>query len=94
MKTFGLLGVVNTITKTKLILVKINRKDEVPRIGSKVLDANGIEIGKIIDVIGPVDDPYAVVKPLTFAVLSSIKPSTALFYRITKEKPRARGGRK
>lgn len=94
MKPYGLLGPVEIITKTKLILVKIEKPDFVPGIGNKVLDSNGIEVGRIIDIIGSIDKPFAVVKPASYAVLSAIKPSTVLFYRIVKQKRTSRGERK
>lgn len=94
MKTFGLLGSVTLISRSRLILVKIEKTDAIPEIGSKVLDATGFEIGRVVDIIGPISKPYAVVKPKSYAILSSIKPSTVLFYRITKrEKKKTVGGR-
>lgn len=94
MKSYGLLGPVEIVTKTRLVLVRIEKTDVVPEIGSKVLDANGSEIGRIIDVIGPTNKPYAVVRPTSYAVLSTIKPSTVLFYRVIRQKRATRGGRK
>lgn len=94
MKSYNLLGSVEVITKTRLILIRIERSSIIPEIGNKVLDANGSEVGKIIDIIGPIDKPYAVVKPTSYAVLSMIKPSTVLFYRIVKQRRTAKGGRK
>lgn len=95
MKNVSSLGPVDIITKAKLILVRIEKPDKVPTIGSKVLDVNGVEVGKIVDIIGPVNKPYAVVKPSSYAVLSTIKQSTVLFYKSIREKrfPR-RGARK
>ncbi|MEM1646384.1 MAG: hypothetical protein QXL96_11115 [Ignisphaera sp.] len=94
MKNVCLLGSVDIITKAKLILVRIEKPENVPIVGSKVVDANGVEVGKIVDVIGPISKPYAVVKPVSYAVLSLIKPSTVLFYRTVKEKKYSRKGAK
>lgn len=90
MRSSGLLGSVESITRSRLILVKIEKKDVVPSIGSKVIDANGAEIGWIMDIIGRVDQSYAVVKPLSYSVLSFVKPSTVLFYKSTKHTKRPR----
>jgi len=35
-----------------------------PRIGSIVVDSGGREIGILIDIIGPVRSPYAIIRPL------------------------------
>jgi len=94
LKSFGLLGSVYTITRNKLIIVKIGKPEAIPAIGSKVLDASGIEIGRIVDVIGPVNDPFAVVKPNSYSVLSTIKQSTTLFYRVVKQKKYVKKGGK
>jgi RNA-binding protein len=91
-KTFGLLGTVHIITRDKLIIVRIGKPESIPGIGSKVLDANGFEVGRVIDIIGPINNPFAVVKPLSYSVLSSIKPSTVLFYRVVKRKSAAKKG--
>ncbi|MEM1526906.1 MAG: hypothetical protein QW775_00780 [Ignisphaera sp.] len=95
MKNISLLGTVDIITRAKLILVRIDKPDRIPTIGCKVLDTNGVEVGKIVDVIGPVNRPYAVVKPSSCTVLSTVKQSTVLFYKSIREKrfPR-RGARK
>lgn len=87
------LGPVESISRSRLILVRIDRPDIVPEIGSRVVDANGFEIGKIVDIIGPITKPYAVVKPNSYSVLSIIKPSTILFSRSIKREKRILKGR-
>jgi len=45
----------------KLIVKMTMRK--VPRLGTRVVDSRGRFIGIVVDIIGPVRSPYAVVKP-------------------------------
>ena len=40
-----------------------------PKIGVRVLNSKGRVVGRVIDVIGPVRSPYAIVKP----TLSGVK---------------------
>ncbi|MEM0371284.1 MAG: hypothetical protein QXG46_01565 [Ignisphaera sp.] len=96
MRTFSSLGPVEIVTKSKLILVKLDSSRNIPEIGSIVTDANGNYIGKIMDIIGPIDRAYAVIKPRSYAMLSSIKTSTVLFYRprIQQKYRTSRGKRK
>jgi RNA-binding protein len=54
------LGRVRALTPSKNMVVKT---EQVPRIGSEVIDENLVIIGKVFDIIGPVSAPYAVVKP-------------------------------
>ncbi len=45
----------------KLIVKMTGRK--IPRLGSRVVDSRGRFVGIVVDIIGPVRAPYAVVKP-------------------------------
>lgn len=84
MRTLNLLGPVESITRSKFIVTKLESSKNVSNIiGSIVTDANGNQIGKVIDIIGPINQPYAVIKPRSYAVLSSIHQSTVLFYRFS-----------
>lgn len=56
-----------------------------PRIGSIVVDSGGHEVGILVDIIGPVRSPYAVVRPLRDDV--SVDPHSVLF---VKPKPKRR----
>ena len=58
-----------------------------PRMGSIVVDSGGKEIGVLVDVIGPVRSPYAVVRPLRDDV--SVEPHSVLFVK-PKSKRRRR----
>lgn len=45
------------------LVVKVS-SPKPPRLGSKVLNSRGEVVGVLVDIIGPVRSPYAVVKPL------------------------------
>ena len=49
-----------------------------PRIGVRVYDSRGRFIGRVIDIIGPVNSPYIVIKPSDHPEL---KPYDELFIR-------------
>jgi RNA-binding protein len=80
------LGSVLHITKSKYIVVKLVKADDLPPLGAEVVDANNEVVGRLVDIIGPVTQPYAIVRPLKPSVVSFIKPSMFLFYRILKIK--------
>lgn len=44
------------------LIVKLS-SPKPPRLGSKVLNSRGEVVGVLVDVVGPVRSPYAVVKP-------------------------------
>ncbi|MEM0014780.1 MAG: Gar1/Naf1 family protein [Zestosphaera sp.] len=46
------------------LIIKISGRNP-PKLGSRVLDGKGNLLGIVVDVIGPVSSPYAVVKPLS-----------------------------
>ncbi len=62
-----------------------------PRLGSLVVTAGGVEVGVLTDVIGPVNKPFAVVKPFKPDV--SLRDSEVLFIK-PRPRRRRRGGRK
>lgn len=78
------LGPVYTIARSNLVIVRIENPKEIPRIGDHVTDANNEYVGVVVDIIGPVASPFAVLKPAKLSILSSLKPSTILFYRSRK----------
>ena len=78
------LGPVIHVTPSRLIIVRLSNPTELPPLRCEVIDANNELIGHIIDIIGPVASPYAVVKPAKLSILSFVKPSTVLFYRYHK----------
>jgi len=87
------LGPVLHVTPSRLIVVKIHDPRNVPRLGDLVVSAGGEVIGIVSDIIGPISEPYAVVKPRSPIALTIAKPSTVLYiqFRVSK---RSRGRRK
>ncbi|MEM1623274.1 MAG: Gar1/Naf1 family protein [Sulfolobales archaeon] len=65
-------------TSSGRLIVKLS-SPKPPRLGSKVLSSRGEVIGVLVDVIGPVRSPYAVVKPIKPEV--SVDPYEELFVR-------------
>ncbi|MEM2021274.1 MAG: Gar1/Naf1 family protein [Zestosphaera sp.] len=45
------------------LIVKISGRNP-PKLGSRVISSKGELLGMVIDVIGPVNSPYAVIKPI------------------------------
>jgi len=88
------LGPVIHVTSSRLIIVRLSNSTELPPLRCEVVDANSELIGHVIDIIGPVGSPYAVVKPMKLSVLSFIKPSTVLFYRYRKTRKAQRKPRR
>ena len=79
-----ILGSIYTITRSNLIIVRIENPEKIPQIGDHVTDVNNEPVGVIVDIIGPVASPFAVLKPAKPSILSSLKPSSILFYRSRK----------
>ena len=57
-----LLGRVETVTKAGYATVKIEDPNISVKLGLRVVDASGSEVGRRVDVIGRVEEPYAVVR--------------------------------
>ncbi|MCS7110969.1 MAG: hypothetical protein N3D82_03410 [Ignisphaera sp.] len=79
-----LLGSTYTITRSNLVIVKMEDPGRIPKIGDQVFDANNELVGKVVDIIGPVTSPFAVLRPVKLSTLSLLKPSAPLFYRSRK----------
>ncbi len=88
--TLRVLGTIYTVTKSNLVIVKIENVEKIPRIGDQVFNANNDYIGRIIDVIGPISSPFAVLRPVKQSILSMLKPSTLLFYKPRRSVERGR----
>jgi RNA-binding protein len=54
------LGRVRAYTPSKNLIVKTEQS---PKIGLEVVDESLNVVGRVFDIIGPVSNPYAVVKP-------------------------------
>ena len=46
--------------------------DEVPALGTAVVDQQLADVGRIVDVFGPVERPYAAVSPADGVVLAGL----------------------
>ena len=51
-------------TPSGMLLVKLSSK-RIPSLGSKVVDPGGKIVGKVADIIGNVNSPYLIVKPIS-----------------------------
>ncbi len=87
------IGSVLHVTPSRLIIVRAHDPSNLPRVGDLVVSAGGELIGVVSDIIGPVSEPYIVVKPKTPIALSIAKPSTVLYAQFKIGK-RVRGRRK
>lgn len=83
------LGIVEASTRDGFIVVKPVSRDVLKLVNSSVYDDNYRRIGRVVDVIGRVDDPRVIVKLENKA----FKPSPVLYYHLA-EKKRGRGGKK
>ena len=53
-----------TVVRTAQGLLVVRRDDaETPGIGTPVIDENLDEVGRVVDVFGPVEQPYLAVTP-------------------------------
>lgn len=84
------LGAIVTKTKTGLIVVKASLRDPRRIIGAIVYDKDMKRVGKIVDVMGPVDSPYVVVKPDSKEIADLIEPGY-LYYYLERKYRRRRG---
>ncbi len=57
-----LIGEVATVTKAGYATVKIADPNSRLQLGYKVVDEAGREIGRLVDIIGRVEEPYAVIR--------------------------------
>ncbi|HEX6027538.1 MAG TPA: Gar1/Naf1 family protein [Nitrososphaeraceae archaeon] len=59
------LGEVMHLSNSGRLIVRLQKDGKQIKSGQLLVDANGKRIGKVIEVIGPVNAPYASVAPLT-----------------------------
>ena len=84
------LGTTHHSVQKKLIVrveVSVERKEELPKINSVVVDQKKSKIGRVFDIFGPTDRPYIVVKPYR-----NVDPAVHLGKRLYFEE-RGFGGR-
>jgi len=70
-------GKVLTISKQGRVIIKLG--EHVPRLGERVYDRNLKYVGVVVDVIGNVKSPYAVVRPLSTKDLRGLVDETLYF---------------
>ncbi len=88
------IGPVLHVTPSRFIVVRASNPDNLPKIGDDVVSAGGEYIGIVCDIIGPVNEPYVIVKPKSPIALSIAKPSTILYAQFKIPKKKTRRGRK
>ena len=84
------LGTTHHSVQKKLIVrveASVERKEELPKINSVVVDQKKSKIGRVFDIFGPTDRPYIVVKPYR-----NVDPAVHLGNRLYFEE-RGFGGR-
>ncbi len=81
------LGEVISKTNTGLIVASTSLRDPKRIVGAIVYDKDMRRIGRVIDVIGPVESPYVVIKPDSKDILGFIGENTLLYYYVER-KPR------
>ncbi|ABN70341.1 snoRNP protein GAR1 [Staphylothermus marinus F1] len=81
------LGEIVTKTKDNLLIVKSYVKDPRRLVGALVYDSSLRRIGRIVDVIGRVDQPHVVVKPESKEILDFIDLGITYYY--VKERKRS-----
>ena len=69
------------------------RGGEVPALYSSVITVHSKHVGKVVDVIGPVSNPYVVVKPESKITEKELS-STKLYEVIQRKRRRSVGGKK
>ena len=63
------------LSKSGRLIVRLQKDGKQIKSGQLLVDANGKRIGKVIEIIGPVNAPYASVAPLTDRIKKSIGTS-------------------
>jgi len=86
------LGTALHISRSGNIIVKSSLRDP-PPLGSRVFDKNMRRLGIVVDVIGPVEAPYVVVRPESSEVKIVFEPGTVYFAPPRRER-RGRGRRR
>ena len=82
-----LLGKVVHSVKSGYIVVALEQSKP-PRLGAPVYTDDRRRVGVVLDVIGPVDSPYAVVKPDKLEYIDAVKPGDKLYYEVPRTRKR------
>ncbi len=67
-------------TRTGLLIIKSVYKDPRKLVGALVYDRSMRRVGKIVDVIGPVDSPFIVVKPESKDIVDLVEPGPMYYF--------------
>jgi RNA-binding protein len=59
------IGEIIHLAKSGRLIVKLSKDGKETNSGDILLDANGKRIGKVIEIIGSINAPYATVVPMT-----------------------------
>lgn len=86
-------GEVLHVSKTGKLVVRLKDLKVPPRIGLYVYSEKGERVGMVVDIIGPVDSPYALIKPLNRETAPRLVGSH-LYIRTTRPRPKTRRGRR
>ncbi len=92
-----MLGKVLHSTKSGYIVVELRDPKRIPRLGVPVYTSDRRRIGVLLDIIGPVERPYAVVKPDKDEYIKAVEEGQNLYYEVPRpprrrERRRRRGG--
>ncbi len=82
------LGKVYNKTSDGLLVVESELKDPRRLVGSFIYDEELRKIGKIIDIIGRVDSPYIIIKPIKKEFVDKITLGASIYYRISRKQSR------
>ncbi len=86
------LGKVLHMTRNGYVVAVLEARDRLPPLNTPVYDEKTNRVGILLDIIGPVKAPYAVVKPDRKGL--EIPPGTMLYYRPPRPPRRRRGIRR
>lgn len=78
------------VTRNGYIVVALEDKNHIPSLNVNVYDERRRKLGTLLDIIGPIEEPYAVVKPSDKSILNEVARGAVLYY----EEPRPRRRRR
>ena len=82
------------ITRNGYIVVALEDKDRIPSLNTNVYDERRRKLGTLLDIIGPIEEPYAIVKPSDKSMLKEVVRGTVLYYEEPRPRKRRRPVRK
>ncbi|MEM1619715.1 MAG: hypothetical protein QXU97_02285 [Fervidicoccaceae archaeon] len=85
------LGTIEKIFKDKILVVKLDPRPRPPPIGSPVFLIDSTRLGKVLDIVGRVDDPRALVL-LTTKIERIPLQGRSVFVEARGRKEEERGG--